>query len=47
MRKLYGTEVNSTDVLDGRVPQVPGLEPLIAEMQLIMRGGGATPAERQ
>lgn len=42
MKKLYG-QTTYVQVLDGAVPQLPAMEPLIAELQVMQRGG-STPA---
>lgn len=41
MKKLYG-QTTAVQVLDGAVPQLPVMEPLVAELQM-MQQGGSTP----
>lgn len=37
MRKLYGQNVTNSDVLDGRVAQLPVVEPLLVELKALIR----------
>jgi lipid-binding SYLF domain-containing protein len=37
MRKLYGQDVSNSDVLDGKVAQLPIVEPLLEELKAIIR----------
>ena len=39
MKKLYGPNITSAEVLSGAVPQQPVVEPLVAELQMMQRQG--------